>query len=172
MRKNSLVGNFGEYFAGMIFESKGYACDLIDAEGIDLAAYLRGAKDAKAYGVSVKTRAPFDSANNSLLLRYNDIVFTDEQARLRGLEPIYMVIWYACDRVDVLAFTLDYFLRLHSIADIGTYKSLYPDPKTSGAAKSLSTSPKSRDRWLELYESGEEGILYAARFDIHDTPFR
>lgn len=174
MRKNEIIKNYGESFVAMMFTNWGYESDIIDAEGIDLMCYKEISDNSyKKYGISVKTRDPYDKMNNSLNLTWNDLVLADKQAKVRDGELLYAIVWYSIDRVDVVVFSQEYVLKKFGYSDIEGYKKDFPKkpkPKESnGSTKSISTNLNARNSWLNMYKEGEPGVIYAARFDINDN---
>lgn len=60
MRQSESVGKFGEYFVALMFQNWGFETDMVDAEGIDLMCYRNLESKNEKYGVSVKTRNPYN----------------------------------------------------------------------------------------------------------------
>ena len=114
MRDKKLIGDFGEYFTAMALKAYGFECDLIDAEGIDIASY----KDADtAYGISVKTRDSRNKYNNAITLKRKDIEYCYANAVKRGLVPSFAFVVWNDDGLYVTVMTLDELLKREDVAD-------------------------------------------------------
>lgn len=155
MRKTAIVGEFGEIFTMQTLFNEGYEVDRLDAEGIDVAAYF---DEGIGYGISVKTRCIQNTKNDSINLKYNDISYTYDQSKKRGLIPAYAFVIGSNERIDLLIATQEYICKKYlGIEDVREYKKQYSSSKDSGSTKSFNTSKKNRDRWCELKE---EGVIY------------
>ena len=160
MRQTEAVGKFGEYFVTMTLQNLGYETDRIDAAGIDLMAYRKGRSAIERYGLSVKTRNAYHQPNSNLRLQWNDIVYTHEQASLRGGIPAYAVVWNTETRMDVLIMTQEYLLKDRGYESIESFRSANPGE----GSVYFRASEKNRDEWIRLYRNHTPGILYAARY--------
>lgn len=155
MRKTAIVGEFGEIFTMQTLFNEGFEVDRLDAEGIDIAAYF---DEGKGYGISVKTRCIQNKKNDSINLKYNDLCYTYDQSKKRGIIPAYAFVIESNDRIDLLIATQEYICKNYlGIEDIREYKNMYSSSKDAGSTKSINTSEKYRNRWCELCE---EGIIY------------
>lgn len=159
MRNSEIIGKFGEIFTASLFYDLGYTVDMIDAQGIDLICY----KDDKRYGVSVKSRNIQFGENKSINLTYNDITYTNDESKIRGAEPAYAFVVSNLSRIDVLVVTQTYvfenmFSSYDNVYNIDDYKGMYTNKKDSGATKSISIAPASKNNWKNLL--GESGVIF------------
>ena len=160
MRQSEAVGKFGEYFITMMLQNFSYETDLVDAAGIDLMAYRKKPDSFERYGISVKTRNAYDQPNNSLLLKWNDVVYTHEQSVLRGAIPAYAIVWNSNNRIDILIITHDYLLKKRGYESIDDFRT----QSTKQNTLSVSTSQKSRDEWILMYQNKTPGVIFAAKY--------
>lgn len=168
MIKTDIVGDFGEAFIAALFYSLGYKVDIVNAMGIDLTAY----KDKLKLGISVKSRNIQFNPNKSISLKYNDIVYTYDESKLRSIdmEPSYAFVVADLERIDILVVTQKYlFDNLVSpkcpIKDIVHYKNMYENKEVSGSTKSVSISKTAREKWLKL--EGEEGVIFVGTYSLN-----
>lgn len=166
MLKNDIVGNFGEAFIASLFYSLGFEVDIVNATGIDLAAY----KDDMKLGISVKSRNIQFGPNDSILLNYNDIVYTHSESELRNIQPAYAFIVTELNRIDILVVTQEYLFKNlisknNPIKDIEHYKSIYSDKKVSGSSKSVTTSKTAKENWSKL--NGENGVIFVGTYYLN-----
>ena len=157
MRSTEIVKGFGETFVASLFYDLGYKVDMIDEEGIDLTCY----KENNKYGVSVKTRNIQFGKNGSINLKYNDIVYTYNESKLRGLEPAYAFVVADLSRIDILIVTQEYVFEnmCLNVDSINDYMDKYTDKNDSGSTKSISTSLASKNTWKSLL--GKKGVIFA-----------
>ena len=157
MRSTEIVKEFGEAFVASLFHDLGYKVDIIDEKGIDLTCYNENNK----YGVSVKTRNIQFGKNESINLKYNDIVYTYNESKLRDLEPAYAFVVADLSRIDVLIVTQKYIFEnmCSNIDDINDYMDKYANKNDSGSTKSISISSASKNTWKSLL--GKDGVIFA-----------
>ena len=163
MRKTEIVGEFGEIFIAQTMQNLGYEVDRLDAEGIDLAAY---SNDGTRYGISVKSRCIQEKNNDGINLTYNDLTYTYNQSRKRGIIPAYAFIIHKNDRIDMFIATQEFICKNYlGIDSIETYMETFTSKKDSGSTKSFSTSLKSREKWRH---TNNEGVIYTATLTLLD----
>ncbi len=163
MRKTEIVKEFGESFVAITMQNLGYEVDRLDSEGIDLAAY---SNDGEKYGISVKSRCIQENKNDSINLTYNDLSYTYEQSKKRGIVPAYAFVISKNDRIDLFIATQAYVCENYlGIDTIENYMELFTSKKDSGNTKSFNTSLKSREKWRTI-EFGEEGVIYTATLSL------
>ena len=157
MRRKEIVGEFGEAFIAQTMQNLGYEVDRLDAEGIDLAAY---SNDGKRYGISVKSRCIQEKNNDGINLTYNDLSYTYEQSKKRGIIPAYAFIVHKNDRIDLFIATQRFVCTQYlGIESIEKYKEVFTSKKDSGSTKSFNISLKSREKWRKT-DNAE--VIYAA----------
>ena len=157
MRKKEIARAFGEVFVAQTLMNLGYEVDFLDAEGIDLAAYM---DDGNRYGIIVKSISTQEKDHESIALTYHDLAYTYGQSVKRGLVPAYAFIVHKNERIDLLIATQGFILiQFLGVTDIHEYMEIYDSHNASGSTKYLDTSLKSRECWGTL---DEDGIIYAA----------
>lgn len=157
MRAKEIVKGFGEYYVAQVLQNLGFEVDILDAEGIDLAAY----KGEQRYGISVKSRCVHTSPNNTINLTYNDLHHTYEQSNRRGLMPAYAFVINTNEKIDILISTQESTCLNHlGVESLTEYLNTFSSKKDSGSTKSINISEKSRSEWKNL---GYDGLIYVER---------
>lgn len=174
MRNGEIVHRFGEHFIALIFDNLGFEADIVDADGIDLMCYKNG--EDLCYGVSVKTRNIEFNSNNSINLSWKDIVYADEQTKLRaGKEPLYAFVITELSEVNVFVFTqaymFEHYFAKKRIKNISEYKKKFPtkptkENKMPGSTQGIDTGRKVIDSWGTLYQNKTKGIIFAGTYSL------
>lgn len=165
MIRENIVKEFGEAYISLLMYNLGFKVDRLDEKGIDLACY----KDNYKYGVSVKARNIHFTDNKNVQLEYNDIVYTYDESKIRGLVPAYAFVIASVERIDIFIFTHEYMFKKYfsndkkGIRDIYYYKSFYSSRKDKGSAKHIPISFKAREHWKTI--SDEEGVIFTASYN-------
>lgn len=103
------------------------------------------------------------------MLKYNDIVYTYEESKVRGVIPAYAFVITTIERIDIFIFTQDYMFRKYfsndtkGIRDIYGCIDFYSSKKDSGSSKSISISLTARDHWKTI--SDEDGVIFTASYN-------
>ena len=107
MRETEIIKEVGEAIISWSLFNENYTVDRLDAKGIVIAAYSNNKKNEK-FGISVKTRNVESNENNSIVLNQKDLIYTDEEAKLRELTPAFAFVVTSLKRIDILIVTYTY----------------------------------------------------------------